>query len=245
MPLLIRLLLPAGLAMQHRRPFIPKSLRTPKQELPAQSQHNNRLLDSMSSRTQRYHKIKGNGSVPWGESSLLGSCAGVYCSLGTRCAVVDGTPKCVCSTSCPLRDGPKTCGSDDVLYANECYMKALACRLGRRHLSVVRYGRCRERVQSREFECRRFFVVMETATFFSFSGPCDRLKCVDVCVENRNGATCLCTATCLPGGRRVCGTNGVTYANECTLKLASCRAGVGRSIEVERMGPCPPKPNGI
>ena len=168
MPLLIRLLLPAGLAMQHRRPFIPKSLRTPKQELPAQSQHNNRLLDSMSSRTQRYHKIKGNGSVPWGESSLLGSCAGVYCSLGTRCAVVDGTPKCVCSTSCPLRDGPKTCGSDDVLYANECYMKALACRLGRRHLSVVRYGRCRERVQSREFECRRFFVVMETATFFFF-----------------------------------------------------------------------------
>eukprot|EP00118_Oscarella_pearsei_P003609 m.15050 g.15050 ORF g.15050 m.15050 type:complete len:563 (+) comp26139_c0_seq1:188-1876(+) len=159
--------------------------------------------------------VKSSGQCPHGHR---GSCAGVYCSLGTRCEinVEDQRPMCTCSTSCPFREGPAVCGSDGELYANECYMKALACRLGR-HVSVVRYGRCRERPEP---------------------GPCSKRKCPGICEEYAPGkARCVCTKMCLPTQEPVCGSDRRTYRNKCELNLASCKT--GRVINVVSTGPCP------
>ncbi|XP_066291277.1 WAP, Kazal, immunoglobulin, Kunitz and NTR domain-containing protein 1-like [Branchiostoma lanceolatum] len=67
------------------------------------------------------------------EESLGGSCRGYDCmQQGAVCTVVDGRPKCVCESLCPVDKEPSfVCASDGMTYFNECYMNATACELGK------------------------------------------------------------------------------------------------------------------
>ncbi|KAG8505493.1 LOW QUALITY PROTEIN: Agrin, partial [Galemys pyrenaicus] len=74
------------------------------------------------------------------------------------------------------------------------------------------------------------------------SGPrtCAEMRCEfgASCVEEAGSAHCVCpTPTCLgPNATKVCGSDGVTYGNECQLRTIACRQGL--AIAVQSLGPC-------
>ena len=62
------------------------------------------------------------------------------CSFNSKCNVVGGVSKCVCSDLCP--DNVEfVCGSDHKTYQNECYMKRESCQQ-QRAIKVNYLGVC-------------------------------------------------------------------------------------------------------
>ena len=76
-----------------------------------------------------------------------------------------------------------------------------------------------------------FFISLDS------SGPCNRRTCNhnSYCVESGNLAYCECPV-CDLHYAPVCGSNGITYNNECLLKKASCT--MEKDIEIAGNGPC-------
>uniref|UniRef100_A0A8C3UFV7 Agrin n=1 Tax=Catharus ustulatus TaxID=91951 RepID=A0A8C3UFV7_CATUS len=135
------------------------------------------------------------------------SCGEQPCSFGGRC--VGG--RCECPR-CPRQPPAPVCGTDGVTYGSPCQLQAASCQQ-QRSIEVARTGAC-------EDEC---------GSGGSGSGDgseCEQERCRQFggwWDEDAEDEPCVCDFTCQAVPRSpVCGSDGVTYANECELKKTRC-----------------------
>ncbi|NWV29599.1 AGRIN protein, partial [Origma solitaria] len=135
------------------------------------------------------------------------SCGSSVCSFGSRC--VGG--QCVCPR-CERQPPAPVCGTDGVTYGSPCQLRVTSCQL-QKSIEVARTGPC-------EDEC---------GSGGSGSGDgseCEQERCRQFggwWDEDAEDEPCVCDFTCRAVPRSpVCGSDGVTYANECELKKTRC-----------------------
>ncbi|EGI60511.1 Agrin [Acromyrmex echinatior] len=150
-----------------------------------------------------------------GTCGSRGPCSEKMCQWGAICAEIAGNAVCECPT-CPAEFQP-VCGDDGISYSNECKLRLEACQ-HRREIRVLYQGLC---------------------------NGCENKKCefYSECESDNGGeAKCVCPSKCEttvkdpPEAAKVCGSDGVTYDNECSLKRASCMNQV--LINISYVGAC-------
>ncbi|XP_028848509.1 agrin isoform X3 [Denticeps clupeoides] len=119
-------------------------------------------------------------------------CLKKKCHFGAACVVQNGEPVCECPNACPQAREP-VCGSDGQTYGSRCEMHAMSCAL-QKEIHVLRPGPC-----------------VESCLNCSFGGICD----------GQTGK-CVCPTECVDIHQPVCGSDGVTYENECKLNVKAC-----------------------
>ncbi|GFU04717.1 hypothetical protein NPIL_519981 [Nephila pilipes] len=151
-----------------------------------------------------------------GPCDLKDPCEEKECHFGAQCQPsLDGrTAECMCPEKCATYGDGRSrtvCGTDGKDYPNICELRRTSC-LEMREIEVRYKGHC---------------------------DPCEKIKCptYQVCQldENRN-PICRCNDICSPDFRPVCGSDGLTYANECTLRVEACK--LQKNIRVIYSGDC-------
>ncbi|XP_073973798.1 agrin-like isoform X3 [Rhodnius prolixus] len=126
-----------------------------------------------------------------------GPCTHKNCGALAVCRQTGNTAECVCK-DCGSEYEP-VCGTDGISYGNACKLRREACLRGR-PIDVLYQGLC---------------------------DGCENKKCdfFATCVSDSAGeAHCVCHTNCTETvGEQVCGTDGVTYRNECELKMTACQ----------------------
>uniref|UniRef100_A0A8C5ISE8 Agrin n=1 Tax=Junco hyemalis TaxID=40217 RepID=A0A8C5ISE8_JUNHY len=150
-------------------------------------------LQAMACLLQRDIGVRHKG--PCGETRL-GRCVAGQCLC----------PRCQRQPPAPV------CGTDGVTYGSPCQLQEASCQL-QRSIEVARMGPC-------EDEC---------GSGGSGSGDgsdCEQERCRHFggwWDEDAEDEPCVCDFTCVAVPRSpVCGSDGVTYANECELKKTRC-----------------------
>lgn len=139
-------------------------------------------------------------------------CIHLHCSVEEECVINKlGYARCECPTGCEPIMRP-VCSQDGRTYSSECEMKLSACK-ARTSIEVAYTGVCGE------------------------LGPCSEHECKygSTCQVRGGIAQCECP-TCPAEFEPVCGSDGITYGNECKLRLEACKH--HREIRVLYGGPC-------
>ncbi|KAK3918799.1 Agrin [Frankliniella fusca] len=155
-------------------------------------------------RTRRELRIVYRGRCTAGENPCAGLLAASACAHGQVCHVGrDGVARCECPPECELVVRP-VCGSDGRTYDSACHLTRQAC-LARANVTVAYTGPC------------------------GVDGPCSAHTCSHggECVPRHGAPRCVCPR-CPLTFQPVCGTDGVSYGNECRLRLENCQ----RRLEV-------------
>nr|XP_024219435.1 agrin-like isoform X3 [Halyomorpha halys] len=145
-------------------------------------------------RTRRKLKVQYRGPCNQG----LDPCRDMKCEFGAKCEVDEqGRAGCNCGPLCEEVMRP-VCGSDGLTHQSACHLSRSAC-LNRTDLRVLYAGVC------------------------GAEGPCKQKMCPpnSKCVETGDTAKCECNG-CPGDYDPVCGSDGVSYGNECKLQRQAC-----------------------
>ncbi|KAK3607077.1 hypothetical protein CHS0354_039132 [Potamilus streckersoni] len=144
------------------------------------------------------------------ETNIL--CKNVLCDAGAECVVRKGQPVC----ECPLctEEYDPVCGKDGMSYLNICKLKQENCEK-KRNVEIEYQGLC-------------------------VSNSCEKNKTIcqyySVCQFDGEISRCVCPSECSLVDAKVCGSDGVTYQNECELRVSSCR--MQKMILMVSVGQC-------
>ncbi|XP_035881034.1 agrin isoform X9 [Phyllostomus discolor] len=154
------------------------------------------------------------------------TCGDAVCAFGAVCLA----GQCVCPRCERPPPGP-VCGSDGVTYGSACELREAACRQQTR-IEEARAGPCEQA------ECG------SGGSGSGEDGECEQELCRQrggVWDEDSEDGPCVCGFRCEGVPRSpVCGSDGVTYGNECQLRTIACRQGL--DISIQSLGPCQDSP---
>ncbi|XP_071167864.1 follistatin-A-like [Mytilus edulis] len=153
------------------------------------------------------------------------SCKFVKCPAGRFCVEdQNGLPHCIiCSTDCSLARKEPVCGNNKQTYDSACHLRAEFCRTGN-PIQIAYPGSCKANATCPSIRCPYF---MECLVNPVTKQP--------ICTN--------CRPQCSPlSVVPVCGTDGISYKNYCTMRRKSCEMRV--LIQTKYSGRCHKKRHG-
>ena len=187
-----------------------------------------------------YQPVCGSDSQTYSNPCLLEQKA---CLTKTQ-IIVSHDGECAPSTAaCPsscIEVYAPICGSNGITYSNECFLQKEAC-LTKSQISVSHTGSCQMPCPEM---CTENFDPVCASDGVTYSNYCELLKAsckLDSPLGVTSAGACAAASTACPKGcpkdfRPVCGSNGVTYSNQCLLTVEACTTKA--DIMVAHDGPC-------